>query len=63
MMNYTRWSNPFLGEKATSLFEKNYPDFAIDMDTCLEDAPKEIALLSRLLIYLQMLQQKEEDEV
>lgn len=51
--NITRWTNPILGEGADSVYTEVYGDEGKDFIHVLESSPYEIAVVSRLIAYLE----------
>lgn len=51
--NFTRWTNPILGQDADEFYTNIYEGNGKEIVRMLETAPYEIAVISRLLTYLQ----------
>lgn len=52
--NITRWKNPILGEGADAVYTEVYGDQGKNFLHVLESSPYEIAVVSRLIAYLEM---------
>lgn len=51
--NITRWTNPILGEGADAVYAEMYGDDGKNFIHVLESSPYEIAVVSRLIAYLE----------
>lgn len=51
--NFTRWTSPILGQEAEAVYAGIYGDDGEDFIRILETSPYEIAVVSRLIAYLQ----------
>lgn len=51
--NITRWTNPILGEGADTVYTEMYGDEGRNFLHVLESSPYEIAVVSRLIAYLE----------
>lgn len=51
--NITRWTNPILGEVADAVYTEMYGDDGKNFIHVLESSPYEIAVVSRLIAYLE----------
>ena len=51
--NFTRWTNPILGEGTDLVYAEMYGDEGKNFLHVLESSPYEIAVVSRLIVYLQ----------
>ena len=51
--NITRWTNPILGEGADAVYTEMYGDDGKNFIHVLESSPYEIAVVSRLIAYLE----------
>lgn len=51
--NITRWTNPILSEGAEAVYTEMYGDEGKDFIHVLESSPYEIAVVSRLIAYLE----------
>ncbi len=51
--NITRWTNPILGEGVNTIYTGIYGDEGEDFLHVLESSPYEIAVVSRLIAYLE----------
>lgn len=51
--NYTRWTSPILGQEAEAVYTDIYGNEGADFLRVLETSPYEIAVISRLIAYLQ----------
>lgn len=51
--NFTRWTNPILGQEAQNEYSDVYGQDGVEFLHILESSPYEIAVVSRLLAHLQ----------
>lgn len=51
--NFTRWTNPILGQEAQKEYLDVYGQDGVEFLHILESSPYEIAVVSRLLAHLQ----------
>ncbi len=51
--NFTRWTSPILGQEAEAVYTGIYGNEGADFLRVLETSPYEIAVVSRLIAYLQ----------
>lgn len=51
--NFTRWTNPILGEGADVVYTEMYGETGKIFLNVLESSPYEIAVVSRLIAYLE----------
>ena len=51
--NITRWTNPVLGDGADTVYTEMYGEQGKDFVRVLENSPYEIAVISRLIAYLE----------
>lgn len=51
--NLTRWMSPILGQEAESVYNNIYGEKGKAFVNILETSPYEIAVISRLIVYLQ----------
>lgn len=51
--NFTRWTNPILGKDADADYTDIYGDEGKAYIQILESSPYEIAVVSRLIVYLE----------
>ena len=51
--NFSRWTSPILGQDAEKVYTTAYGDKGMDFLWVLETSPYEIAVVSRLMAYLQ----------
>lgn len=51
--NFTRWTSPILGQEAEAVYTGIYGNEGEDLLRVLETSPYEIAVVSRLIAYLQ----------
>lgn len=51
--NFTRWTSPILGQEAETVYTDIYGNEGADFLRVLETSPYEIAVVSRLIAYLQ----------
>lgn len=51
--NFTRWTSPILGQEAEAVYTGIYGNEGVDFLRVLETSPYEIAVVSRLIAYLQ----------
>lgn len=51
--NFTRWTSPILGQEAEAVYTGIYGNEGEDFLHVLETSPYEIAVVSRLIAYLQ----------
>lgn len=51
--NFTRWTSPILGQEAETVYTGIYGNEGADFIRVLETSPYEIAVVSRLITYLQ----------
>lgn len=51
--NFTRWTSPILGQEAEVVYADIYGNEGADFLRVLETSPYEIAVVSRLIAYLQ----------
>jgi len=51
--NFTRWTSPILGQEAEAVYTGIYGNEGEDFLRVLETSPYEIAVVSRLIAYLQ----------
>ena len=51
--NFTRWTSPILGQDAEAVYASIYGDEGKDFLHVLESSPYEIAVISRLIAYLE----------
>lgn len=51
--NFTRWTNPILGEGADAVYTEMYGETGKNFLSVLESSPYEIAVVSRLIAYLE----------
>ncbi len=51
--NITRWTNPILDEAAEDVYIEIYGDEGKNFIHVLESSPYEIAVISRLIVYLE----------
>lgn len=51
--NFTRWTSPILGREAEAIYTGIYGNEGTDFLRVLETSPYEIAVVSRLIAYLQ----------
>ena len=52
-MNPTRFGTPGMGQEAETVYSNVYGDSSVDFIRVLRDSPYEIAVLSRLIAYLE----------
>lgn len=57
--NFTRWTCPILGEDAKSVYSGSYGENGNSFVDILETSPYEIAVISRMIAYLQNRKSKE----
>lgn len=50
--NFTRWTSPILGQEADTVYARVYGDEGESFLHVLESSPYEIAVVSRLIAYL-----------
>lgn len=51
--NFTRWTSPILGEEAEAVYSGAYGENGNAFVNVLETSPYEIAVISRMIAYLQ----------
>lgn len=51
--NFTRWTSPILGQEAEIVYSDAYGEDGKEFLHILESSPYEIAVVSRLIAYLQ----------
>lgn len=57
--NFTRWTSPILGEDAKNVYNGAYGENGNSFVNILETSPYEIAVISRMIAYLQNRKSKE----
>ena len=57
--NFARWPSPILGQDAETVYTTAYGDKGIDFLRVLETSPYEIAVVSRLIVYMQRDKQRD----
>lgn len=58
--NFTRWTNPILSQEAETIYTDIYGNEGADFLHVLETSPYEIAVVSRLIAYLQKVKGREQ---
>lgn len=56
--NITRWTNPILGDKADAIYTEVYGNEGKNYLHILESSPYEIAVVSRLIAYLEKVREE-----
>lgn len=51
--NFTRWTNPLLGENAETVYKEMYGEEGRNFLHILESSPYEITVVSRLIAHLE----------